>query len=103
MHSMLSAISSANSTNGIQASCFDGPYAVVPQHALCCFYFQANGEIYNHKNIRKQFTGTHNFSTGSDCEVIIPLVRPIVSVLPIKFGLLHVLLHMKEQTLHDCK
>jgi len=71
---MLSAISSANSTNGIQASCFDGPYAVVPQHALCCFYFQANGEIYNHKNIRKQFTGTHNFSTGSDCEVIIPLV-----------------------------
>lgn len=33
----------------------------------------ANGEIYNHKNIRKQFTGTHNFTTGSDCEVIIPL------------------------------
>lgn len=38
------------------------------------FIFQANGEIYNHKNIRKQFTGTHNFTTGSDCEVIIPLV-----------------------------
>jgi uncharacterized membrane protein len=70
------------------------------------FYFQANGEIYNHKNIRKQFTGTHNFSTGSDCEVIIPLVSLyilIVSVLPIKLGLLHVLPHMKEQTLHDCK
>ncbi|CAL4938918.1 unnamed protein product [Urochloa decumbens] len=33
----------------------------------------ANGEIYNHKKIRKQFTGKHAFTTGSDCEVIIPL------------------------------
>uniref|UniRef100_A0A0E0GL33 Asparagine synthetase [glutamine-hydrolyzing] n=1 Tax=Oryza nivara TaxID=4536 RepID=A0A0E0GL33_ORYNI len=33
----------------------------------------ANGEIYNHKKIRKQFASKHTFSTGSDCEVIIPL------------------------------
>ncbi|GJN31150.1 hypothetical protein PR202_gb19512 [Eleusine coracana subsp. coracana] len=33
----------------------------------------ANGEIYNHKKIRKQFGGKHAFTTGSDCEVIIPL------------------------------
>uniref|UniRef100_K4A7Z3 Asparagine synthetase [glutamine-hydrolyzing] n=1 Tax=Setaria italica TaxID=4555 RepID=K4A7Z3_SETIT len=33
----------------------------------------ANGEIYNHKKIRKQFTGKHTFTTGSDCEVIIAL------------------------------
>ncbi|TVU47433.1 hypothetical protein EJB05_07036, partial [Eragrostis curvula] len=33
----------------------------------------ANGEIYNHKKIRKQFVGKHAFTTGSDCEVIIPL------------------------------
>jgi asparagine synthase (glutamine-hydrolysing) len=33
----------------------------------------ANGEIYNHKKIRKQFTGKHVFTSGSDCEVIIPL------------------------------
>lgn len=37
---------------------------------------KANGEIYNHKKIRKQFASKHTFSTGSDCEVIIPLVRP---------------------------
>jgi asparagine synthase (glutamine-hydrolysing) len=37
----------------------------------------ANGEIYNHKKIRKQFTGKHVFTSGSDCEVIIPLVREI--------------------------
>lgn len=75
MHSMLSD-QSANSTNGVQASCFDGPICCSSSTcASCCFYlFQANGEIYNHKNIRKQFAGTHTFSTGSDCEVIIPLV-----------------------------
>ncbi|KAF7042250.1 hypothetical protein CFC21_051903 [Triticum aestivum] len=33
----------------------------------------ANGEIYNHKKIRKQFAAKHTFTTGSDCEVIIPL------------------------------
>ena len=35
----------------------------------------ANGEIYNHKNIRAQFAASYNFRTGSDCEVIIPLYK----------------------------
>ena len=35
----------------------------------------ANGEIYNHKDIRKEFEGKYNFQTGSDCEVIIPLYK----------------------------
>jgi asparagine synthase (glutamine-hydrolysing) len=38
---------------------------------------KANGEIYNHQKIRKQFAAKHTFTTGSDCEVIIPLVRHI--------------------------
>lgn len=32
-----------------------------------------NGEIWNHRKIREQFDGRYQFSTGSDCEVIIPL------------------------------
>ena len=35
----------------------------------------ANGEIYNHKEIRKEFEGKYNFKTQSDCEVIIPLYK----------------------------
>ena len=35
----------------------------------------ANGEIYNHKEIRSSFDGKYNFRTGSDCEVIIPLYK----------------------------
>ena len=35
--------------------------------------------MYNHQKIRKQFAGKHTFTTGSDCEVIIPLVRHIAS------------------------
>ena len=35
----------------------------------------ANGEIYNHKALRKQFEGKYNFLTGSDCEVILPLYK----------------------------
>lgn len=35
----------------------------------------ANGEIYNHKDIRKQFEGKYQFQTGSDCEAIIPLYK----------------------------
>ena len=34
-----------------------------------------NGEIYNHKEIRKRFEGSYNFKTQSDCEVIIPLYK----------------------------
>lgn len=32
-----------------------------------------NGEIYNHRELRKEFEGKYDFMTGSDCEVIIPL------------------------------
>ncbi|RIH66747.1 asparagine synthase B [Mariniphaga sediminis] len=34
-----------------------------------------NGEIYNHREIRKQFEGKYEFLTGSDCEVILALYR----------------------------
>lgn len=33
-----------------------------------------NGEIYNHKVLRKHLSKPYNFKTHSDCEVIIPLV-----------------------------
>ncbi len=35
----------------------------------------ANGEIYNHKEIRAKFSDSYHFLTGSDCEVIIPLYK----------------------------
>jgi len=35
----------------------------------------ANGEIYNHRELRKQFEGRYNFRTASDCEVILALYR----------------------------
>lgn len=35
-----------------------------------------NGEIYNHRLIRKGLTTPYHFKTTSDCEVIIPLVSP---------------------------
>ena len=35
----------------------------------------ANGEIYNHRELRKQFEGSYNFQTESDCEVILALYR----------------------------
>lgn len=34
-----------------------------------------NGEIYNHRDIRKQFEGKYEFQTGSDCEVILAMYR----------------------------
>ncbi len=34
-----------------------------------------NGEIYNHKDIRRQYKGRYAFKTGSDCEVILALYR----------------------------
>jgi asparagine synthase (glutamine-hydrolysing) len=33
----------------------------------------ANGEIYNHRELRKQFEGKYNFQTESDCEVILAI------------------------------
>lgn len=34
-----------------------------------------NGEIYNHQDIRKSYSGHYEFQTGSDCEVILALYR----------------------------
>jgi asparagine synthase (glutamine-hydrolysing) len=36
-----------------------------------------NGEIYNHRAIRKGLEKPHHFKTHSDCEVILHLVRPL--------------------------
>jgi len=35
----------------------------------------ANGEIYNHQDLRKQFEGKYNFQTKSDCEIILALYQ----------------------------
>lgn len=35
----------------------------------------ANGEIYNHRELRRQFEGKYNFQTESDCEVILALYQ----------------------------
>lgn len=35
----------------------------------------ANGEIYNHRELRKQFEGNYDFKTESDCEVILALYK----------------------------
>ena len=35
----------------------------------------ANGEIYNHRDLRKQFEGKYKFLTESDCEVILALYQ----------------------------
>lgn len=40
-----------------------------------------NGEIYNHRLIRKGLKDAYHFKTHSDCEVIIPLVRAYVHTL----------------------
>ena len=34
-----------------------------------------NGEIYNHRDIRRRYAGRYEFQTGSDCEVILALYR----------------------------
>lgn len=35
----------------------------------------ANGEIYNHQELRAQFKGSYTFATASDCEVILALYQ----------------------------
>ena len=35
----------------------------------------ANGEIYNHRELRKQFEGKYKFQTESDCEIILALYK----------------------------
>ncbi len=39
------------------------------------YVLAANGEIYNHKNLRQQFEGKYTFKTASDCEVILALYQ----------------------------
>ena len=39
------------------------------------YVLAANGEIYNHQDLRKQFEGKYNFATASDCEVILALYQ----------------------------
>ena len=39
------------------------------------FVLAANGEIYNHQELRQQFEGKYNFATASDCEVILALYQ----------------------------
>ena len=34
-----------------------------------------NGEIYNHKELRKKLNIKYNFQTESDCEIILPLYK----------------------------
>ena len=38
-----------------------------------------NGEIYNHKKLREEFSSSYKFRTQSDCEVIIPLYKKFKS------------------------
>ena len=39
------------------------------------YVLAANGEIYNHQELRKQFDGKYNFASASDCEVILALYQ----------------------------
>ena len=36
-----------------------------------------NGEIYNHQEIRRRYTGQYEFQTGSDCEVVLALYKSL--------------------------
>ena len=38
-----------------------------------------NGEIYNHRDIRRHYSTAYEFQTGSDCEVILALYRHLVA------------------------
>jgi len=39
------------------------------------FVLAANGEIYNHKELRSQLEGKYDFQTASDCEIILALYQ----------------------------
>ncbi len=41
-----------------------------------------NGEIYNHREIRRQLSTSYEFQTGSDCEVILALYKELVLPAP---------------------
>ena len=40
-----------------------------------CQVLAVNGEIYNHREIRRRYEGLYDFQTGSDCEAILALYR----------------------------
>lgn len=42
-------------------------------------FLAVNGEIYNHRILRKQLKSDAKFKTHSDCEVILHLVGPQIS------------------------
>ncbi len=44
-----------------------------------CQVLAVNGEIYNHKDIRLHFSGSYEFQTGSDCEVILALYQEMMA------------------------
>jgi len=46
-----------------------------------------NGEIYNHRSLRQSFDDHYPFATGSDCEVILPLLDEAQSDAEIKAAL----------------
>ena len=47
-----------------------------PLYSPCGRYvLAANGEIYNHQELRQQFDGDYDFQTQSDCEVILALYQ----------------------------
>lgn len=57
-----------------------------------------NGEIYNHRIIRKSLKKPYNFKTNSDCEVIIPLYQQYGIDAPKHLdGMFSFVLHDKEQ------
>lgn len=43
-----------------------------------------NGEIYNHQSLRREYAGTYQFQTGSDCEVILALWRDTLARLDVE-------------------
>ena len=51
--------------------------AITPAQGTASSYnpVAANGEIYNHRALRKQFEGAYDFKTESDCEVILALYK----------------------------
>ena len=49
----------------------NGAQPLFNEDATCCL--SVNGEIWNHCKLRSEFKEKYKFSTGSDCEVIIPL------------------------------
>lgn len=57
-----------------------------------------NGEIYNHRILRKQLKSPYNFKTHSDCEVIIPLYQEYGTDAPKQLdGMFSFVLYDKEQ------